>query len=86
MEYFGGNMMEVGIREMFNFHNNQATGSLRPVTSHIYVRFFKTSVQLVLGDDWSIPLNKFEFLHLRDLSNYVEAHIIDGPPHTIIGI
>ncbi|KAK1356338.1 hypothetical protein POM88_049594 [Heracleum sosnowskyi] len=60
-----GNIVEGGIYEIFNFHTNHANGNLRPVSSLISVRFSEqTIVQRILGDDWSIPINKFEFVHL----------------------
>lgn len=83
---FGGNIVEGGIYEISNFYPREAIGSMRPVTSPICLRFnFSTTVQRVLNDDWSIPLYKFEFVHLRDLYNYVDTHSTDGPAATTIG-
>lgn len=86
-QLLAGSIQEGGIYEICNFQTKPSTGSLRPITSHIIVRFVKhTTVQPVLADDQSIPLYKFEFVHLDELNGYVHRNFTDGLPTTTIGM
>lgn len=77
---------EGNIYSVVNFTTVERSGKLSHVPSMIIIKFmYSTRIDRIIGDDWSVPLYKFDFTYLQDLSiERFQTFAVEGP-HYVIG-
>ena len=71
----GKDIVEGGVYVISNFYTREAKGTMKPTSSKYLINFSNsTTVQKLIGDDFMIPIHKFEFVDLGELFNIASEY------------
>ena len=81
----GKEVVEGNVYVIENFQVRDSTGKLKPVSNKLCIRLLSSTIIIDQPNDLLIPVHKFEFMDLGDLSEEAKKIVGDENPEFAIG-